>query len=363
MRSASGRPLTIAFGVAVAIVATAWSGSIASEPPPAAFDITRFLTAEVGFSAAELLRLERGEVVAKGLRADDATVAIVTAALMAIPPDFFVARFRQIEQFKKTAEVQQIGRLGGSPAARELAGLTLETGELKDARRCRVGDCAFKLDAAGIDRLRATRDDQAAIAALRAHLAEYVAAYLHKGNAALMEYHDRSRPLAMTGQIQRILADSPYLQRDWTPLYAVVGGFAGTLPQGLEHFVYWSKEKVGPRPVVSLTHAIIHPPRDGVAIVVTKQLYASHYTTGSLGLTVLADRSGDNGPRTFVVYINRTRVDVFDGVLGALKRPIVRSRARSGAERMMTGLRTRLETDFKHGSHGSHGSRGFEPLR
>ena len=347
MRSASGRPLTIAFGVAVVIIATAWPGSTASRPPAAALDITRFLTADVGFSAAELKRLERGEVVAKGLRADDASVAIVTAALMAIPSEFFLARFRQIEQFKKSAEVQQIGRLGGSPGARELEGLTLETSELKDARRCRVGDCAFKLDAAGINRLTATRDDQTAIAALRAHLAEYAAAYLQKGNAALMEYNDRSRPLAMTDQIQRILADSPYLQRDWPALYAGIGVFAGTLAPGLEHFVYWSKEKVGPRPVVSLTHAIISPPRDGVAVVATKQLYASHYTTGSLGLTVLADRSGDNGPRTFVVYINRTRVDVFDGVLGALKRPIVRSRARSGAERMLTGLRARLESDFE----------------
>jgi hypothetical protein len=40
-------------------------------------------------------------------------------------------------------------------------------------------------------------------------------------------------------------------------------------------------------------------------------------------------------------------VDIFDGVLGALKRPIVRSRARAGAERMMTGLRARLESDFR----------------
>jgi hypothetical protein len=363
MRSVSGRPLTIALCLAVAIVATTWSGSIASGPPPAAFDVTRFLTADVGLSAAELQRLERGDVVAKGLRADDATVAIVTAAVMAVTSDFFLTRFRQIEQFKKSTEVQQIGRLGGSPAARELAGLTLETSELKDARGCRVGHCAFKLDAAGIDRLRTMPDDQAAIAALRAHLAEYVAAYLHRGNAALMEYHDRSRPLAMNGQIERILANSPYLPREWPALSTVIGGFAGTLPQGLEHFVYWSKEKVGPRPVVSITHAIVQPPRDGIAIIATKQLYASHYTTGSLGLTLMADRSGDNGPRTLVVYINRTRVDIFEGVFGAVKRPLVRSRARSGAERMMTGLRARLETDFKHGLHGLRGSHGSETRR
>lgn len=353
MRSASGRPLTIALCVAVAIVATPWSGSIASGPPPAAFDITRFLTGDVGFSAAELQRLERGEVVAKGLRADEASVGLVTAARMAIPAQFFLDRFRQIEQFKKTAEVLQIGRLSAAPSAAEFAALTLESGELKDARGCRVGDCAFKLDGAGIERLRAARNDEAAMAALRTHLAQYVAAYLQKGNTALMEYNDRSRPLAMTDQMERIVRDSPFLQREWPAVHTAIGGYAGTLPQGLEHFVYWSKEKVGPRPVVSLTHAIVRPPRDGVAVVATKQVYASHYTTGSLGLTILVDRSGDNGPATLVVYVNRTRVDIFDGVLGALKRPIVRSRARSGAERMMTGLRTRLENDFKQGIHGS----------
>jgi hypothetical protein len=274
-------------------------------------------------------------------------VAIVTAALMAVPSEFFLDRFRRIEQFKKSAEVQQIARLGAAPSASEFAGLTLESSELKDARQCRVGRCAFKLDAAGIERMRAARDDQAAMDALRAHLAEYVSEYLQKGNSALMEYRDRSRPLAMTGQLQRILGDSPFLQKEWPALHAAVGAFPGTLPQELEHFVYWSKEKVGPRPVVSLTHVIIRPPGDGVATIATKQLYASHYTTGSLGLTILADRTADKGPRTLVVYLNRTRVDVFDGVLSAVKRPIVRSRARSGAVRMMTGLRTRLEAQFR----------------
>jgi hypothetical protein len=340
----------------MALAAALWPAIGISGSPPPAFDVTRFLTADLDFSAGDIRHLDRGNVVAKGLRADESSVGLVTAARMAIPAQFFLDRFRQIEQFKKTAEVLQIGRLSAAPSAAEFAALTLESGELKDARGCRVGDCAFKLDPAGIERLRAARNDEAAMAALRAHLAQYAAAYLQKGNTALMEYHDRSRPLAMTGQIERIVRDSPFLEREWPALHTAIGGYAGTLPPGLEHFVYWSKEKVGPRPVVSLTHAIVRSPRDGVAAVATKQVYASHYTTGSLGLTILVDRSGDNGPRTLVVYVNRTRVDIFDGVLGALKRPIVRSRARSGAERMMTGLRARLEADFKHGLHGFNGS-------
>ena len=133
------------------------------------------------------------------------------------------------------------------------------------------------------------------------------------------------------------------MRENWPDVYAALAQFSGKLPDGLDGFTYWSKEKVGPRASVTLTHVIIRPPIGGVAVIASKQIYASHYVTASLGLTVLVDQGSAAGPRTLLVYMNRTRVDLFGGFLGGVKRPLVRSRAKSGAERMIGTCATQPE--------------------
>ncbi len=254
---------------------------------------------------------------------------------------------RRIEEFKKSPEVLKTARFGAPPSTADMAQLSLEQGDLDAARQCRVGNCDLKLDARGIDKLRSVPATGDVMSALRAHLAEYAAAYLGQGNAALMTYNDHSRPATLLGQLERILKASPFIAREWPDVYSAIGGFSGKLPEGLQDFTYWSKEKVGPRQSVTLTHVIIRPPSNGVAVVASKQIYASHYATASLGFTVLVDQGNDAGPRTLLVYLNRTPVDMFGGLLGSVKRTLVRSRAKSGAERMVAGLRTRLEAQYR----------------
>jgi hypothetical protein len=267
--------------------------------------------------------------------------------MVGVPSAFFLESARRIEEFKKTPEVQQIARFSTPPAVADMALLTLEKADLDEAHRCRPGDCALKLDDAGIAKLRAVPAGGDVLSAYRTYLASYAAAYLRQGNAALLTYHDHSRPHALSWHFEQILKASPYISRNWPELYAALAAFSGKLPEGLQGFTYWSKEKVGPRSSVTLTHVITRPPDRGIAIVASKQIYASHYTNASLGLTVMVDRGTPAEPRTLLIYVNRTRVDVFRGVLGGLKRPIVRSRAKSGAERMIENMRTKLETEFR----------------
>jgi hypothetical protein len=84
-------------------------------------------------------------------------------------------------------------------------------------------------------------------------------------------------------------------------------------------------------------------------VIATKQLYASHYSEASLGVTILLDKGTVEAPRTLVIYVNRSRLDIFGGLLGPIKRPLVRSRAREGAERTMRQLRDRLEREYRAG--------------
>jgi len=334
-----------------AVLTVALAGSTPQQPAvtpgPGAFDVSKFLRADAGFPESEIRRTHRGEVVVRSINVDDDTVGLVATAVLSVPPAFFLQHVHRIEAFKKSPGVQQIRRLATPASVDDFARLSLDAGELAAARRCRVGDCDLKLDAPGIERLRAAKADGDAMGAFRAHLADYASGYLRQGNAAMMTYHDGSRPQALLGEFEHILHASPFIGREWPDLYRALAHFAGALPDGLEGFAYWSKEKAGPRAAVSLTHVIMRPPMGGVAVVATKQIYASHYATASLGLTILVDQGGAAGPRTLLVYLNRTRVDIFGGLLGGVKRTLVRSRARSGAERMMATLRTKLEAEFR----------------
>jgi hypothetical protein len=60
----------------------------------------------------------------------------------------------------------------------------------------------------------------------------------------------------------------------------------------------------------------------------SKQIYAMHYYDASLGLTLLVPDRTAASPATYVVYLNRSRIDLFDGLWGGVARRIVAGKAR-----------------------------------
>jgi hypothetical protein len=109
-----------------------------------------------------------------------------------------------------------------------------------------------------------------------------------------------------------------------------------------ESFLYWSKERLGAKPVVSITHVSIapgRPPRG--AVVAAKQVFATHYLTASLSLTTIVNGTG--GDPTYLMYENRSRADVFSGPFGGLVRSMVERRLRAEAPQVLDDLRRKLE--------------------
>jgi hypothetical protein len=315
------------------------------------FDVTPLLRSHCHFSTNDIARVSSGRSVARTLDASSDEAAICAAIDMAVPTDFYLERFREIETFKRADGVLQIGRFGPTPSAADMAALTLSDQEINELRTCQPGECPFKLDAGGIERVRAVNLTGPAArpraeAVIRAHLAEYVARYLREGDAALMTYADEEPPRAIPGDLHRILERSPYLAGTLQPVAEAVGSFTGALPDGVDHFVYWSQESIARRPVLSITHVLIVHPVPGVTVMASKQIYASHFFHASLGLTMLVDQASTGAPPTRVVYLNRSRVDAFDGMLGGVKRSVARSRARAAADRLLQGLATRLQDDY-----------------
>jgi hypothetical protein len=309
-----------------------------------------FLRTHFRFSAGELRDLGQGRVPVRALDATDGReIAIAGAVRLPISPAEYVRQLRDIVAFKQHEAVQQIGTFSTPPRASDVAGLTLDDDHLGDLRKCEVDDCDVQLSRAAIERLRREVNWSAAEATTEANrvfgeiLVDQVGRYLQSGDSALMTYENHSTPLVVADEFRAMVDAPPALLRRFPGLQHHVATFPRGRAAGAEDILYWSKEDVGPKVIISVTHMVIAPVNDGGPVVFTaasKQLYGSHYFDSSLGLTLLLR---DVDPDASVLlYVNRSRIDLLSGFLGGLKRAIVRSRGRSAMEDTLTRLRTRL---------------------
>jgi hypothetical protein len=80
--------------------------------------------------------------------------------------------------------------------------------------------------------------------------------------------------------------------------------------------------------------------------IASKQIYGMHYFDASLGITLLVRDRTSASPATYVVYLNRSRVDLFGGLFGGMARKVVSGKARTLVSDLLVGLRRTLEPQF-----------------
>ena len=111
-----------------------------------------------------------------------------------------------------------------------------------------------------------------------------------------MQYADRPEPLNLGREFAALSVSGPGGCQQFPDLRRHLLEYPADRTPDTVDVIYWSKERVGRRTVVSVTHLVTaritgESPVDYV--IASKQIYASHYFDASLGLTVLLrDRSG-----------------------------------------------------------------------
>jgi hypothetical protein len=189
--------------------------------------------------------------------------------------------------------------------------------------------------------------EQQATELARTVLLQYVERYLTGGNEQLSEYSDKKQPLRVAEQFDAILKASPYIF-DYDPeFYEYLSDYPKKHLDGVEDFLYWSKEKFGLKPVISVTHVSIYrKPEFDVTLIASKQIYANHYFEASLGLTVALASAQDPDPSFYLLYFNRSRSDALHGGFSGLARGQVKSRARKGALENLAKIQRSIEAQF-----------------
>jgi len=334
------------FVAAALVVATIAAGA----QPNHAVDpgLVRALTDQFAFTPSDLADIQHGKIVRRTLAASaSGEVAVVGAVRVHASKTAFVNRVKDIVNFKRGPEVLQIGTFGEPPSPGDLAALTVGPDDF-DPASCRVHDCDIRISADAITRIQqavaGSRENEQARAAseFKNVLAAHVRAYLEGGNGRITEYNDSDAPIRPAEQFGAILANSHALAllapgmtehlRD--PLAAPLAN--------ADDIVYWSKEKFGLAPFITVTHACITCPSPAMCVIASRDVYSSRYVDASLSVTVAADVPSTANAFD-LVYANRSRANALKGAFGGLRRAIAERRARSALDDTLKRLRQSLE--------------------
>ncbi len=236
---------------------------------------------------------------------------------------------------KSSPAILEIGRFSDTPTANDLQMLTVEDRDLEDLKECVVGDCKLKLSAMMIERLRKEIDWEApdyrieATQLLKQILLDYVSDYLARGDAALIEYNDKSKEIRLAEEQRALMAESTYINNVLPEFRQHLRGSRKSELSIVESTIVWSKIKFGLKPVIAINHIMVYKREQetGPQVLVTsKQIYANHYFDSSLALTALVNIA-DASPGSYLFYENRSRADGLGGMFSKMKRGIVEDKA------------------------------------
>lgn len=323
----------------------------AQAPSPAGRDPFAFFAPAVSVTAKDLRTLDQDGSIARVLPSRDRQVAVFAAVPVNITADRLVAWMRRIPDLKKSEHVLAIGLFSSVPRVEDLRDLALDEDDLQSIRNCKPGDCGVKLTAREIDTLKNSiagrpADWKARLQdGFRELVVARVQAYLAGGQRALNPTVDQKKPVEPAAAFSALLQQSDTLQQRMPALSEYLGSYPTVELKGVESFLYWSKERIGGKAQVNVTHvAIVRPASAGLpdVVVAAKEVFSTHYVNASLGLTVLL--RGQDESHHYLAYLNRSETDVLGGFFGGLVRLIVERRLKSEAPAILRALRTRLES-------------------
>lgn len=306
----------------------------------------------LSLTVGDYARLNAGEALVELLPADAKEVAVHAVTRFDAHPGRLIQWTRRVDELHKGRYVDAIGRFSDPPQLSDLEALSLDNDDLTDLRRCRTGKCGVKLSGAEIAQVRETIAaagagwKPAVQQTFRAIVLARAVQYLADGHGGSASYHDARKPVLLDSEFAALASEVALTHPRLFPLTNHLTLYPKGELADVESFLYWSKESLGAKPIVGITHVAMIESRERhrrEALVAKKQVYASHYILASLSFTAIT--ASPDGTQRYLVYLNRSRSDVFDGLFGGFIRRTIARRLRAEAPQALHALRQRLESD------------------
>jgi hypothetical protein len=308
-----------------------------------------FFQPTVTITSLQRSTLQQGYPITQLLPTGGQEDAVFTAVSVGIDGDRLVAWERRIEELKKGKYVLAVGRFSDPPRIEDLAGLELDRDDIDDLRKCRAGHCQLKLSAKEMARLRtaaahARGDATRAIQeAFRRVIFERVKLYLTSGQVP--PYEDQHAPVQPGASFAKLMQATPFLINHAPELSEHLLEYPSKPLTGVESFLYWSRERAVGKAIISVTHVNIvryHAAGMPEVLIVNRDIYSSHYVNASLSVTALTSRTPSDS--NYLVYTNRTEVDILHGIFEGVIRSVMQNRVRDATTRELEVYKQRLES-------------------
>ena len=325
-------------------------------------DFQKALKDKTAFQETDFAALQLNQPVVKlSPVSDKREIAVSGLVNISTSAEEFLRSYRESMVRKSNSAILEIGSFSSQPALNDLDSLTLETRDIEDLKQCAVGNCKVKLSAAMIERFRKEIDWTAPDYAVKVTnifkqtLLEYVRDYRTRGEAALIQYHDKQKEIDLAVEQRALNGASSYINDLLTDSKAGL--------QLLEEAIVWSKIKFGLKPVIAVNHIRIYKRNHEVGpqvLISSKQIYASHYFNASLALTAFVTVPGAS-QGAYLVSENRSRADGLEGPFGKIKRGVVEKKALEGLKAILGHSQASLggpplaANTAEFSSHQSHG--------
>jgi hypothetical protein len=313
---------------------------------PAQLD--RYVTETVKLSDGERKQLVNGKPVTKLLDVDtDAEVAVFGAVWIDAPLQRYVEAVKDIERFERGGAFKVTKRIGTPPQMNDFAQMRLPDEDVEDLRTCRVGDCQVKLGEEAIQRFRTEVDWRAPTANTSANTLmqklalQYVVGYLEGGNERLAVYRDGSRATSLAEEFRAMTDQLPELTTDMPKVHRYLLDYPKATLPGATSILYWQETSFGLKPTIRISHLTIREgPED--TVVASKMLFATHYFRSALEMrSLIPDASRGNG--FWLVTVNRSRSDGFDGAAGNVIRRRVKREVQDASMTALKATKQKFE--------------------
>jgi hypothetical protein len=311
-----------------------------------AVDTERVLTERFGFSAADLEQLRAGQAVTKTAPIEGPEMAVFGAVRIPDDKERLVRWIRDIEGFRKAADVGVSRKLSSPPAINDFGDLSLDASELAALQQCKPGDCALRVGDRAIARFQADVDWSAADAGRRANLLTrqlllgYTEAYLRGGDRALGAAHNEGQPRLVSDGFHALIQAATNLHALDSPLATYLERYPTAPSVPVEEFLYWAKGGLGPEPSITLHHLVIQRDQGSGILIADKQLYASRYVDASLLVLWLAPPPDGKG--YYLLAGLRARSTMLEGFMARMLRSRIEEESRSYIQIYLDWLRKSL---------------------
>ena len=328
---------------ALMIAATVSATALAVDQPSTA-STEQLLRERLGVSAVNVARFTAGEILVATIPSD-APNEIAAAGAMRASGDLrrLTAWLKDIASFIRATGTENVGAIGTPATAADFLPVPLDDVEFADLASCRPGNCEIRMPAAYLARFQKevnwkapeARTQSAALA--RSLIADYTAAYQRGGDAALGAFHNQQQPNHAATQFRDMLRRSAKAWDLAYPFVSYLETFPSERPAGTEDRFYWTRDRIGRKPTLTLHHVAIQEFSDGRVLAADKQFYASRQLDAAL-LLVLGIPNADKTGFDLIVSV-KARADGVSGVAGRLLRGRIEKELTSGLTTYLNWLR------------------------